>query len=580
MKQNFYVTTPIYYWNWIPHVWHFYSSTIANVIFNYNKISWKNARFTTWIDENSQKAVIKAEESGMSVMDYLDHMASEHQKVWDYFNFWYTDFIRTTSDRHHKLVKEVLDHCYKKWDIYQDFYEWMYCVWCESFKKDEDLVYMNKTTKETFPISDKVKPSDNIVKVCADHLTTPDTIKEKNYFFKLSKYQTWIEQFYAENKTFVNPDFRYNEVKAFVGRWLEDFSISRETNTFWITLPFDDSQVTYVWFDALFNYYTSCKYSRWGDKNNTDFVDERDFWIRGENNNDRKIIHVVWKDIIRFHAIFWPAMLASYFDLWEEIDWVINFKKSDLDYLPDQILTGWFFTVDGQKMSKTIWNVIEPIEYSEKYSKDLLTLYMLSAFSIGRDWDYDRNDAIYTYNSKMANNFWNLLNRAVVLTLKLDLENWLLSDISKEFSDDKDYTINFDWEEVVEFNGSVKWYNYYFSRLMEQNNLKWALDLTFKFLDSLNNYVTTTEPWALMKDDSKSEEVEQIMYTLCESIRNVAINLYPFFPEKMSQVFDALNISAHSEKLEEWKMQELREQKITFKITKKAPILFQKYELE
>ncbi len=579
MKQKFYITTPIYYWNWIPHIGHFYTSTIANVIHKYHKIIWEQTRFTTGIDENSQKAVIKAQEAGMNIIEYLDYMALEHKKVWDYFDFDYTDFIRTTSDRHHKLVRDVLAHCHDKWDIYEGEYEWMYCVWCESFKKDEDLVYMNKTTHETFPITDKVKVTDNIIKVCPDHLKAPDEIKEKNYFFKLSKYQTWLEEFYEANSSFVNPDFRFNEVKAFVSRWLEDFSISRETNSFWIPLPFDESQVTYVWFDALFNYYTSCKYSRAWDKNNENFVDETDFWIR-PNPESWKIIHCVWKDIIRFHAIFWPAMLASYFDLWKEVDWVIHFdKEKDFSYLPDQILTWWFFTIDGKKMSKSIWNVIEPIEYSEKYSKDLLTLYMLSAFTIGRDWDYDRKDAILTYNSKMANNFWNLLNRAVVLTMKLKLEDWLIADLDKVFSDENDYWIDFEWDEVVEFNWSINSYNYYFSRFMHQNNLKWALDLSFKFLDSLNNYVTRKEPWTLMKDESSIEEVKTILYTVCEWLRQVSLNLYPFFPEKMSQVLNALGFD-YLEKLESWEFDSLRNDKPKFVITKKSPILFEKFDIE
>lgn len=579
MKQKFYITTPIYYWNWVPHIGHFYTSSIANTIYKYHKIIWENTRFTTGIDENSQKAVIKAEEANVDIIDYLDHMASEHKKVWDFFDFDYTDFIRTTSDRHHKLVKEVLSHCYDKWDVYEGEYEWMYCVWCESFKKDEDLVYMNKTSWETFAITDKVKPSENIFKVCPDHLKAPDQIKEKNYFFKLSKYQTWLEEFYKSNPNFVNPDFRYNEVKAFVSRWLEDFSISRETNSFGITLPFDESQVTYVWFDALFNYYTSCKYSRAWDKNNENFVDESDFWIRS-NPEDSKIIHCVWKDIIRFHAIFWPAMLASYFDLWKNIDWTIHFdEQKDFSYLPDQILAGWFFTIDGKKMSKSIWNVIEPIEYSEKYNKELLTLYMLSAFTIGRDWDYDRRDAILTYNSKMANNFWNLLNRAVVLTMKLNLEDWLVSDLDKLFSDENDYWINFDWDEVAEFNWSINSYNYYFSKFMHQNNLKWALDLSFKFLDSLNNYVTQKEPWTLMKDESSLEEVKTILYTVCEWLRQVSLNLYPFFPQKMLQVLSALGFDYYSS-LESWKFDSLRKESPKFVITKKSPILFEKFDVE
>lgn len=314
MKQKFYVTTPIYYGNGIPHIGHFYTSTIADILYKYKQISGFDVKFTTGIDENSQKAVIKAEEAGKTVMEYLDEMANIHKNTWDYFDISYDDFIRTTSNRHKEVVQKVLQTCFDRGDIYEGEYEGQYCVGCESFKKDEDLVYMNKTTGETFPITPKVQPSDNIIKVCPDHLTAPDQIKEKNYFFKLSKYQTWLEEFYAANPHFITPDFRYNEVKAFVSRGLEDFSISRETNTFGIPLPFDEKQVTYVWFDALFNYYTSCVSSPKNKENlEEDFVDKSEFWIG--SSNKKTIIHTVGKDIIRFHGIFWPAMLASYFDL-------------------------------------------------------------------------------------------------------------------------------------------------------------------------------------------------------------------------------------------------------------------------
>ncbi len=562
MKNNFYVTTPIYYGNGPVHVGHFYSSTIANTIYKYQKISGKNARFTTGIDENSQKAVIKADEAGMPIMEYLDSMADSHQKVWNHFNMDYTDFIRTTSQRHKVTVQNVLQKCFDKGDIYEGEYEWMYCVGCESFKKDEDLVFRNKTSWDTFPVSDKVKPSENIEKVCPDHLTQPDKIKEKNYFFKLKKYQTWIEEFYEANPKFVNPDFRYNEVKAFVSRGLEDFSISRETNTFGIKLPFDDTQVTYVWFDALFNYYTSCIKSRAGDKNNEEFIDESKIFWEWNSENKREILHVVWKDIIRFHAIFWPAMLASYFDLGETDEkWELHYKKSDNDYLPNEILTWGYFTVDGQKMSKSIWNVIDPIEYSEKYSKELLTLYMLSAFPIGNDWDYDRRDAILNFNAKMANNFGNLVNRVVVLTMKLGLENGLSSS-----SD-------------VEINTQTESYSKNYNNSMNEYNLKESLDNTFFFLDILNKFADDKQPWQTIKDDDKSETIETL-YTLAEWVRQVGLNLYAFFPEKMSELFEKLGLENYAERLEKGELENLRKEKPTFNITEKGSPLFARFEVE
>lgn len=530
MKNTFFVTTPIYYTNGIPHIGHAYSSLIADSIARYQKINWKQVKFSTWVDENSQKALDKAEELGMEIMPYLDMMAKEHKQVWDWLKIDYTDFIRTTEPRHHKLVREVLQKSFDNWDIYEWEYEWMYCVGCESFKKDEDLVFRNKTTGETFPVTDKVKVSDNIEKVCPDHLKVPQTLKEKNYFFRLSKYEQKLKDFYKQNPSFVMPQDRFNEVIAFTDRWLEDFSISRETNRFGIKLPFDETQVTYVWYDALFNYVTVCD-------TNDEWKNDSNFWPAD--------LHVVWKDIIRFHAIYWPAMLLS---AWYE--------------LPKNILTTGYFTVDGQKISKSLWNAIDPVEFSAKYSKDLLTLYILSSFNIGQDWDFDQKQAILTYNAKLANNFWNLLNRAVVLTLKLDLQDGLNSNIDKYI-----------WDNTKKY---FKDYDEAFARY----DLKKTLDSTFRFLDSVNNYVTTKEPWTLMKDEAKQDEVRTIMYTICESIRQVSLNLYPFFPEKMWEVFDALNLKWYKEELESGKYNELRNKKETFYIKEKSPILFEKFELE
>lgn len=543
-KKKFYVTTPIYYGNGLPHVGHFYSSTIADIIYRYHKIAGYEARFTTGIDENSQKAVLKAQEEGMETMDYLDQMALEHKKVWDHFGMEYTDFIRTTEPRHHKLVQKVLAHCHDRGDIYPWEYEGMYCIWCESFKKDDDLVFLNKSSGATFPISPKVIPSDNIIKVCPDHLKTPDTIKEKNYFFKLTRYQTWMEEFYEANPNFVMPNFRYNEVKAFLSRWLEDFSISRETNTFGIPLPFDDTQVTYVWFDALFNYYTSCVSSRGGDKNNETFSDESDMWPAN--------LHVVGKDIIRFHAIFWPAMLASYFDLWEIwSDGVLHYKPSDTDKLPNTILAWGFFTVDGQKMSKSLGNVIEPVSYSTEYSPELLTLYMLSAFPIWNDGNYDRAEAIKAYNAKLANNLWNLVNRVVVLSLKVwgSLESY------------SDFVIP----------------SLLLSSNYEKYDLKSVLDDAFMYLDTLNKYADEKQPWITIKDDE--EETKKVLFYLAEGLRQVWLALYPFFPEKMLEMFEKLGLEWYKEDLDLWKLDELRDRKEKFEIKEKWEALFQRIEL-
>ncbi len=530
MKNTFFVTTPIYYANGIPHIGHSYSSIIANTIAKSQKINGKQIKFSTWVDENSQKVVEKAEEAWIKIQPYLDSMAEKHKAVWDSLGIQYTDFIRTTNSKHHELVKTVLQKSFDNGDIYEWEYEWMYCVWCEAFKKDDDLVFLNKEQNVTFPISNKVKINDNIIKVCPDHLKTPDIIKEKNYFFKLSKYQDKLIEFYKNNPDFVTPSDRFNEVIAFAKRGLEDFSISRETNKFGITLPFDKTQVTYVWYDALFNYITVCK-------ENSKGKDDMNFWPAD--------LHVVGKDIIRFHAIYWPAMLMS---AWFEI--------------PKQILTTGFFTVDGQKISKSLWNAIDPIQFTEKYSKELLSLYLLSSFNIGQDWDFDQKQAILTYNAKLANNLGNLLNRVVVLTLKLNLENWLDSN-------NIDNNIKSSLESyIISYNEAINSYN-----------LKLSLDLSFKFLDELNKYVDNKQPWTLIKDESKLDETIDIFYTISEWLRQVWMNLYPFFPEKMWEMFNKLGLKNYVEQLEEWKLKELRNKKEIFNIIEKWEPLFLRIDL-
>lgn len=503
MNKKFFVTTPIYYTNSIPQIGNSYASIIADVLFRYKKINGFDVKFSTWVDENSQKAVLKAEEEWLEIMTYLDKMAAKHKEVWDWLKIEYTDFIRTTEPKHHKFVQEVLQKTFDKWDIYEGIYEWLYCVWCESFKKPEDLI--EKDWKM----------------VCPDHLKEPDKIKEKNYFFRLSKYEDKLLEFYEKNPNFVTPANRFNEVKEFVKRWLEDFSISRETNKFGIPLPFDDTQVTYVWYDALLNYITVCQdWDEW-------------FWPAD--------LHVVGKDILKFHAIYWPAMLMA------------------ADYeLPTQILATWFFTINGQKISKSLGNAINPVEFSEKYSKDLMIMYLLGAFPVGQDWDFNEEEAVIMFNAKLANNLWNLSHRFSVLTLKNNFEELT-------------------WEVDQEIKKELELYNSEFESLMNEYKLKESLDSTFSFLDKLNKYLDVTKPREI-KDESRKEELGKIMYTLWESLKVVWINLYPFFKERMTALFTKISLENFAEKLENWEREELIKTPQIYKIKDKWEILYQRIE--
>lgn len=509
MKDTFYTTTPIYYTNWVPHIGHRYASLICDILTRYNKSIWKDTKFATGVDENSQKALQKAHELDMDIMDYLDMMAKKHRDVWDGLDISYTDFIRTTEKRHHMVVREVLQKSYDAGDIYEWVYEWYYCVGCEAFIKKDDL------TIENWDL------------VCPIHLTKSDYIKEKNWFFRLSKYEDFLRDFYKSNPDFIIPHDRYNEVIAFVDRWLEDFSISRETNTFGIKLPFDESQVTYVWFDALVNYLTVCFSPDSGS-------DDAKFWPRD--------LHVVAKDIIKFHGIYWPRML-----------------KSAGYELPRQILTTWFFTIDGHKISKSLWNVIDPVEFSNKYSRDMMVLYLFWAINLGQDGDFSQKDAIAMYNAKLANNLWNLLNRVLVLSLKLETDPWVLSgdiDSDVRHSIDK-LVLDTRWEYA-------------------RYDLKKILDDTFRFIDSLNKYIDTNKPWATISSDPDSTRL--VLNTTAEWLRIRWLILYPYFNDKMLEIFDRLWLERYVQKLDDGRLFELFDSREEFRITEKWVALYDRFD--
>lgn len=493
MKKKFFVTTPIYYANGVPHIGHAYSSLVADIIARYKRLNGFDVKFSTWVDENSQKVVEKAKENKMDVMDFLDKMAETHKNIWDWLHISYTDFIRTTEARHHKFVQEILQKSYEKGDIYKWTYEWLYCVGCEAFKMEKEL------TPDW---------------LCPDHLTKPDKIKEQNYFFKLSKYQAQLEEFYAKNKNFVMPEYRFNEMKNFFKEWLVDFSISRETNKFWIPLPFDSSQVTYVWYDALLNYLTVCE---WWDEN---------FWPAD--------LHIVWKEISRFHILYWPAMLLS---AWYE--------------LPKNILVTGFLTIDGQKISKSLWNVIDPVEFSQKYSRDLMLLYLITTFPIWQDWDFSEAQAITIFNAKLANNIGNLLNRFLVLSLKI----W--------------GKINSTIDETIEKNKQELIKKYKTS--MDKYDLKTSLELVFEFWDILNKYLDNTKPWEL-KEASELEKLTNILYTLWEWLRTIATLLHPFFYDKMNEALERIGQN-NKELIENW-MDKFLEKKVWFEVKEKGEGLY------
>jgi methionyl-tRNA synthetase len=494
-KKKFFITTPIYYSNDIPHIGHAYSSFIADVYARFHRMLGYDVKFSTWVDENSQKTVQKAAEQGLDTMEYLDLYAWKHQAIWDALRVSYTDFIRTTSPKHKEFVQQVLQKVYDNGDIYQGEYEWLYCVWCEAFKKESDVV---SATGEYEWIA-------TWTMVCPDHPNRQlDKIKEKNWFFKLSKYETQLKEYYGAHDDFVQPHHRYNEVIAFTNGWLEDFSISRETNKFWIPLPFDESHVTYVWFDALLNYITVCQ-----------------GWDEAYRSSESEKYHVLWKDIVRFHAIYWPAMLIS----------------AGMD-LPNKEIVTWFFTVDNQKMSKSLGNVVNPVEVVERYGRDALVYYLLNDMSIGSDGDFSWDRFKTTFDSHLIGWWGNLVSRVTNIAAKNGIMRGKKSEtynrsidfsIPKEMNLLRDYIIDC-YKDTNEIKNIYLWWV-----ALNQFCKDW-----YEIVQECNELMQRTEPRKLFKDEATRPQAGEIIEHLLYVIKQLAILSSPILLDSTQKVFEIL----------------------------------------
>ncbi len=476
MTQKFFITTPIYYSNDIPHIGHAYSSFIADTYARFKRLLWYEVKFSTWVDENSQKIVQKAEEAGIPLEEYLDSFADKHKAVRDALDISYTDFIRTTQPDHKAFVQSILQQVYdKQEDIYQGEYVWLYCVGCEAFKKVTDLI---EATGQYEGISAGEK-------VCPDHPNRHlDQIKEKNRFFKLSKYQTFLSDFYKNHPDFVIPQHRFNEVISLVTSGVEDFSISREGKTFGIALPFDTNSVAYVRYDALLNYVTVC---------------QRDgFWAA-----DTEKVHVLGKDISRFHAVYRPAMLES----------------AGLPLPNKEIVTG-FFTVDGQKMSKSIGNVVNPVEVIEKYGRDALVFYLLYDIPIGSDGDYSNERFVNTYNGVLLGGRGNLVSRVTNIAAKNGITTVTLSEAKSI-----DRFQNFE---------NIQ------SEYLDKAQLKSYLDARYQVVQKANEYMQSNAPWTKLKDESTKEEGIEDLQFLLYIIKNLALLSAPILTQWFARVQEIL----------------------------------------
>ncbi len=494
----------MYYVNDKPHIGSAYTNISADVLARFHKLKGKKVFFLTGTDEHGEKVAKAAEEKGKLPREFLDELVPAFTEAWKKLNVSYDYFIRTTDLQHEKAVLKFFKKVYENGDIYLGEYEGYYCVPCETYYTESQL---------------------NEKKICSSCGKETQLMREQSYFFKLSKYQQALLG-YIESDNVVMPETRKKEIVNFIKQGLQDLSISRTSIKWGIPVPLNKNHVIYVWFDALLNYITAIGYG----SNSKQF---KSIWPAD--------VHLMGKEIVRFHAVIWPAMLLS----------------AGLP-LPKKIFGHGWLTVEGQKMSKSKGNVIDPIKVSEKYSADALRYFLLREIPFGSDGDYSEKALIQRINSELADGLGNLLNRTIVMIEKYFVGKMPKAvNISKPEKELRDLTLK-KAEETEKFIDELKFHK--------------ALNSVWEIIDASNKYINDQKPWELAKANQK-EKLGNVLYTLSESLRIISILLLPFIPETAEKIQNQLGIK--TEKFDEALKWNVIKENIQ---TGKPEILFQKIE--
>ncbi len=482
-KKPFYITTPIYYPSGNPHIGHCYTSVACDSIARYKRMQGYDVMFLTGTDEHGLKIEQKAAEKGVTPKEYVDEVVAVFKKLWKFMNVDYDRYIRTTDDYHIETVQKIFKALYDKGYIYKGEYSGKYCTPCESFWTDSQLV-------------------DGKCPECGRAVTEA---KEEAYFFKMSPFADRIEKLLTETD-YLRPKTRAVElVNNFIKPGLEDLCVSRTTFKWGIPVTFDEGHVVYVWIDALSNYISALGF--WNDKYN----DYEKFWPAN--------VHMVAKDIMRFHAIIWPAMLMA------------------LDIpLPEHLAVHGWITFNGQKMSKSLGNVVDPFVLGERYGSDAIRYHILREMALGADSSFSNEIMINRINSDLANDLGNLVSRTVAMAVKY-FDSTLIPEREEKHSDEDAEIDRQLINMITELRGKT-------DEFIDKTQINNALAEIFKVISRANKYIDETAPWVLAKDESKKLRLSEVLYNLLEAIRVSSTLLSAFMPETMPKVWEQIGMTA------------------------------------